>query len=257
MGVMDSLTGLLLQLPAWAGIALVSLFVALFTSIVYKYTTNQEILKKIREEMSDLRKQIKNSSDKVHAATLNKQIMEKSFQQMRQSMKSMVVTIIPLLLLFSWLQGSLQYVGAAPGQEVTVTVEFESGATGTIELIAEGLTINGDAVQDITDEVSWTVSGDIGEYTLEYVVNNEVITQRYIISNEGRYTEQQLRKSSLLSFRGGLDGDGIVKRIVADLEGVHPFGTVSIFGWVPGVIGAYIIFVTLFTFPVRRLLKIH
>ncbi len=248
--------GILIEIPRILSLAILGFVVALFTTLAQKFFTNQKLLKAIKDEMKELREQIKSTDDKDHAATLNKQVMDKSFKQMQQSMRSIFVTFIPLIFLFGWLNANLTYFGLEAG-EFTTTVTFENGATGTIQLDSGELTLLSEATQAVADEVQWKLEGPPGEYTLEYIYGNEVYAMEVLLGDPHRYMDADFRKGGFLSFRETIPGESAINRIDIDLERVHPFGGFAVFGWMPGVLTAYIVFTIIASALLRKLLNVH
>jgi uncharacterized membrane protein (DUF106 family) len=77
----------------------------LITTLVYKYTTNQQWIKQTREEMKELQKQANDSrNNPAKMAEIQRQIMEKNMKFMMHSFKPLIYTFIPLLLVFGWIR---------------------------------------------------------------------------------------------------------------------------------------------------------
>jgi uncharacterized membrane protein (DUF106 family) len=67
--------------------------------------TDRAKMKEIRERQKQLRaemKQYKNHPEKM--MEINQKMLEDMPEQMRQSFKPMIITIIPILLLFGWMR---------------------------------------------------------------------------------------------------------------------------------------------------------
>jgi uncharacterized membrane protein (DUF106 family) len=87
------------------GLLVICFILTLFITLVYKFMTDQKLLKTIKSDMKDLRKKMKEfRSDPKKMMELNKISMEKSMQQMKNTFKPMLVTFIPLILIFGWLR---------------------------------------------------------------------------------------------------------------------------------------------------------
>jgi uncharacterized membrane protein (DUF106 family) len=87
------------------GILLVSLIVTIFTSLINKYTTNQKRMKEIKDNQKKLQEEVKkNKNDPKKMLELQKEMMSYSGEMMKHSFRPMILTLIPLLVLFSWLR---------------------------------------------------------------------------------------------------------------------------------------------------------
>ena len=86
-------------------IAMFSVLVTLVSTMVQKWLTNQEHLKTLKARQKELQKEIKKTKDPTLLQGINKEMMDITMVMFKSSMKPMFVTIIPFLLLFSWLKG--------------------------------------------------------------------------------------------------------------------------------------------------------
>ena len=94
----------LIQSNPKTSVIVISFIATFFMTIVRYFMTDREKMKEIREKQKKLReelKQFKNNPEKV--MEINKKMLEDFPEQMRQSFKPMVITLIPLLILFKWL----------------------------------------------------------------------------------------------------------------------------------------------------------
>lgn len=97
----------LIQANPRIAIIILSFFVTIFITVVTYYMTDRVRMKELREKQKALRKEIKQYKDNpAKMMELNKQMMEDMPEQLKQSFKPMIVTIIPLLILFAWLRST-------------------------------------------------------------------------------------------------------------------------------------------------------
>ena len=92
-------------------ILIISFIITLLTTLVYKYFTNQEALKKLNYENKGLQEKMKqHKGDVKKMAELQKEALQKSLiEPMKHQIKPLLITMIPFLLVFSWLR--LRYEG--------------------------------------------------------------------------------------------------------------------------------------------------
>ena len=77
--------------------------VSLISIVITKYVTNQNRLKELKARQKDLSKLSKEFRTDIKKVTeINKEMMELSMEMMKHSFKPMIITLIPLLLLFWW-----------------------------------------------------------------------------------------------------------------------------------------------------------
>ncbi len=98
------LTELIQESPRIA-IIILSLLVTIFITVVTYFMTDRVRMKEIRQRQKALRLEVKKyKKDPEKMLELNKQMMEDMPEQFKHSLKPMIVTIIPLLLLLGWLR---------------------------------------------------------------------------------------------------------------------------------------------------------
>ena len=100
-------------------ITIISFFLTLVVTLVYKFTTDQNKLKGIKEELKTIRKDMKeNKNDTNKMMDLQKRSMGISMEQMKHTLKPTLITMIPILIIFSWLQKTL------PNTQVILNLPF-------------------------------------------------------------------------------------------------------------------------------------
>lgn len=93
-------------------IILISLLVSILITVIRYFTVDKNKMKEIREKQKKLReemKQYKNNPEKM--MEINKKMLEDFPEQMKQSFKPMIITIIPIIILFGWMKSI--YVGTS------------------------------------------------------------------------------------------------------------------------------------------------
>ncbi len=87
--------------------------VSLVSILVTKYFTDQNRLKELKARQKELGKLSKEFRTDIKKVTeINKEMMELSMEMMKHSFKPMIITLIPLLLLFWWVR--LTFATALP-----------------------------------------------------------------------------------------------------------------------------------------------
>jgi uncharacterized membrane protein (DUF106 family) len=235
----------LLKIPSVVAIIALSFLLSLIITLVYKFTTNQDLMKRLKEEMKALQKDMKElSKDPEKAMAVQKQVMQANMKYMGQSMKSMIYTFIPIILIFGWMNVNFAYDPIAPGQDFTTTITFEKGIDGFVELsVPQGITINGDEKREIKDGmVTWVLSGNEGEYLLQYIINGKTYDKEVLISERGYKEPIEMVK------------DKIVKTIEV---GNAPKKVLNLGFWKIGWLGTYIIFSIVFSMAIRKIIKVY
>ena len=94
---------------AWTpwSIIIISLVLAFVSTLIYKYFTNQEEIKRLRERSVEIRKKMTEHKDKPQEVMgLQKESLGISLSLMKQSMKPSLIMMVPYLLIFAWLNNA-------------------------------------------------------------------------------------------------------------------------------------------------------
>lgn len=261
----------ILKLNIFLGILILSVVLSVLVTLVYKWTTKQDIMKSLKEDLKSLQKEAQKLQKEDPQKALEKQklLMQKNMEYMKHSFRSTLYTIIPLLLIFGWMQATIAYMPIQPGEEFNVTLFMERGYRGIVSTDApEGFQIIGNASREVEQgRAQFTfVSGQPGNYDLVFDADNEVHSKEIIISTWRDYAPVLKAKKGTFaavfgwlytSKSGYLDPQGAVSQIMIQNKPVKPFGNLSIFGWQPGWLAAYIIFSIITSMATRKLLKVY
>lgn len=239
----------LLHLPVWLSLLIVSLFIALVSTLAYKFVTDQTLMKRLKSELKELQAEMKTLRDNPAAMMkVQKQVMETNMKYMTQSLKPTLVTFIPLILIFTWLSGHLAYdpLQSQVPFEVTAVLEGQIGEEASIS-VPNGITLISEQNQTINaQEVHWRMQGEEGKYDLTLHIGGNTYLQEVIISNtRGEYVTPEQRIN-----------DGVVSAITLNNEKTTPFGNFSLFGYHPGWLFTYILFSIVFSIGLRRVFKL-
>ncbi|MDP3987088.1 MAG: EMC3/TMCO1 family protein [Nanoarchaeota archaeon] len=101
--ILDPTVGALLAWDLTGGMILVVLVMALITTLTQKYGTDQETIREMKKEQKELQKEIKEVKEHPEKLmALQKKQLEFLPKMMKLSMRPVVYTAIPFILLFRW-----------------------------------------------------------------------------------------------------------------------------------------------------------
>ena len=246
--ILNPVLGPLLSLPSLWAVFIISLVIALLITLVYKWMTDQHLMKSLKEDIKSFQKQMKElKHDPKKVMEIQKRAMETNMKYMMHSMKPTLITFIPIIIIFGWLNANLAFQPIMPGQEFTTTVMFNEGVTGDVFLVAspkEQIEFLSNNKQEIKDnQAEWRLKGEEGDYILEYQIDGREYAKELLITNDQAY------KKPIKTIK-----DDKIKEITTNHEKTVPL---SIFGWKIGWLGTYIIFSLIFSMTLRKLLKLH
>jgi uncharacterized membrane protein (DUF106 family) len=233
--------------PFWT-VLLLALVITVIITIVYKFFTNQNEMKRLKDEQKDYQKRIKALRDQpAEAMKLQKEAMKKNMDYMKHSMKATLITFLPIILIFGWMNAHLGAEPIFPGETYSVTANFEDGVGGKAVLIPPaGTEIIGDVEKEINSGVTWQLKSDKGEHLLKVKVGDTEQTKNVLITKDVEYAE------AIETY-----DHSDIKSITINYKKLRPLGDFDIFGWQPGWLGLYIIFSIVFSIGLRKLFKVY
>ncbi len=245
-GVLSPIFDPLLKLPMVWVVVIMAFIITLLITLIYKFTTNQNLMKELKSEMKELQKEMKElKSDPKKMMDVQKKAMQTNMKYMSHSMRSMLFTFIPIILIFGWMNSHLAYEPILPGQEFTTSVLFYDNVRGGIELVVpEGINSDEGLNKTISNgEAKWVLKGEEGEYLLEYRVDGKGYTKELLITKEQSYAAPiKIVK------------DSIIRQISIDNKKMNVF---NLFGWKLGWLGSYIILSIILSMILRKLFKVY
>lgn len=247
--LLDPVLGPLLKFPDIVVILFISLAVTFIMTLIYKFTTDQKKMRALKDEMKQLQKKMKElQKDPKKAMSLQKQIMEKNMEYMKHSFKVTIITFIPIILIFAWLNANIAYEPIKPGEEFNVTLTFNKPEATYVEVMDyKGLQLLNNEKQEILrDEAVFSFKADHeGKYLLTFLYNNKTYDTEVLVS-ETNYGAiyKTIKKSSL-------------EKIIISYKKSKPLGeNFNIFGWYPGFLSIYIVVSILSSIIFRKILNV-
>ena len=266
--VLDFLLGWTLSLPAWLGIFLIATIVSVIMTIIYKFTTNQDLMKDLKEELKEIQKQMKALKDNPQKMMqVQTRAMEINMKYMMHSFKPMLFSIIPIIFIFSWFIGHYSYVGLMPDQDFTVTVLLPKGAEGNVSiessLVKEGTPTELPAASKIVFLLK--TPQEPGSYPIKVSRDGEFYTLEAEVTLDGEgfgvpligHQEKFMGLFTIGPKANTLPDDSTFQSISLDLPKLHPLGPFSLFGWMPQAFGTYVIFSILTSLVIRKLMRVY
>lgn len=239
----------LLNKSPFLAILLLSLVISLIIILVYKYFTNQEEMKRLKEEQKEYQKKMKELKNKPEEMMkIQKEAMKKNMDYMKHSFKATLITMLPVILIFGWMNAHLAYEPIYPGERYSITALFEKGVTGEAELIVgEGTELLSEPKQQINSEVTWNLRSDEGEHILTVKTDSDEQSKKVLITKELSYEEPF-----------SVFEHSEIKQIKIDYNKLQPLRSLSI-PWVSswGWLGLYIVLSLIFSIGLRKLFNVY
>ena len=231
--------------PFWT-VFLIAFTISLVITVIYKFATDQRLMKELKTDMKMLQKEMKELKDHPEKIVAKQKLaMQKNMEYMKHSMKSTLFTILPIIIIFGWLNGTLGFEPINPGEDFTTNMEFINGVQGTVRLeVPEGVIIVSEDIQEVSNsKASWILNAKEGEYLLIYKFNDQSFEKDVLITSGFGY------KQPIKTIK-----DNVVKSISINQKKLK---VMNLFGWKLGWLGTYIIFSIIFSMALRKLMKLY
>jgi uncharacterized membrane protein (DUF106 family) len=241
--------GPLLNLSPFWGILIMSFIVSLIITLCYKWFTDQNMMKQLKDEMKDYQRQAKELKEHPdQAMAVNKKLMSANMKYMMHSFRPTLITFIPIILIFGWLNAHLAFEPIMPGADFSTTAYFNTDQIyGNITIkVPGGVELLSEETQNIeVNTAKWALRGEASSYILEYEFEGKIYTKDLMITDEKNYAPVE----KIISEKGSK-----LKKITIDNEKVK---VIDLGFWKLGWIWSYIIFSIIFSMILRKLMKVY
>lgn len=247
MGILDSILGPLLGLDPLLVVLGVSFAIALLINLVYKLMTDQHLMKSLKDKMKEQQQKMKEHRDNPQKVMeMQREAMDTNLKYMMHSLRPTLVTFIPIIIIFGWMNANFAYEPIQPGQEFSVSINTEIGSENReiLLVVPPGLEATSSLSQKVkNNQATWTLKGQEGEYILEFRLPEKVYSKEVMITNKQQYTPA----STPLSENGLKDITINYQKLV----------TLNLFGWKLGWLATYILASIVFSLSIRKLMGLH
>lgn len=99
--------GFLINWNKFIALLIISFILTLIITLIFKFLTDQHLMKTLKEEIKLSQQEAKNHKDNPKKLIeIQKQAMEKNLKLMMHSMKPMLFTFLPIIIVFGWLRNT-------------------------------------------------------------------------------------------------------------------------------------------------------
>ncbi len=231
----------------WVGMILISFLTALLMLFVFRFTSNQEGIRLVKNKIKAHLLELRLYKDSL-SLSLRAQgnILRYNLKYISYSAKPLLVMIIPLILILIQLNLWFGYETLTPGQETLLMVKLEEGQNPLdINLALEpssGFEIQAPPLRIEEEmEINWRLQArEKGIHNLTMIVNGQIITKKVAIA------QKPLSKISPLKVRRNFinelinPGESPFSRDlpVKTIEVKYPVKKMNLFGWnIPWILG--------------------
>jgi len=231
------------------GIAAISIVITIITTITTKYVTDQDSIRKIKKDIKNLNKELRNvSDDKQKAQSIQSRLWPKQKKLMKESFTPMLYYGIPLFLIFAWLGATLGQAPINPGDEFTITAHHTEDID-QLEIQSEVINAQrNDLYSSDTPQTQWIATSEtVGEHTFTISPPNTTNSVDHTVTITDTYGYNTPTKTY---------DDSKISQVTVQYGKVTPFGDFDILGWQPGWLATYILFGLLSNVTLRKILNV-
>jgi uncharacterized membrane protein (DUF106 family) len=184
VSILNPILAPLLKLDPASAIAIISLLVSIISVLVYKFATNQEQMKYLKGEQQKLQKEMRTLRDSPEKMMkLQKVAMEKNMEYMKHSLKASLYTLIPMLLIFGWLNTHYAFYPLESGQSFNVTAFTKSDEYITL-VSSDLVNITEQNQTPSAGKASWEISALPGKHLLSFNQGDQVAQHTVVIGEK-------------------------------------------------------------------------
>ncbi len=248
-----------LKLHPFFAIGIIALVLSIIMTVAYKYLTNQVLMKSLKDEIKELQTEMKSLKDNPkQMLEVQKRAMETNMKYFMQSLKPTLVTFIPLIIIFAWLNAHMVYYPLVQDTEFSVHLTFEESGAGVEYLTSENTSLQllNAMNQTVFDKTAKFVfkAKEPGDYNATFQFrDSKYVQQLHIVSDiNDRTYDQPIQK---------VNKDGLLE-IVTSNDEVKPLQNLFLLGWIPwvknfGWLGTYILLSIVFSLVLRKVMKVY
>lgn len=175
-------------------------------TLVTKKFTNQNRMKELKgiQKACQIKlKEVKGNADEM--TKINKQMMECSMELMKHSFRPMLITFIPILLIFWWANANLAYFPIDSGEQFSITVILDKTASENVNIEApKEFSVIGESEKPPTLDKGFfksnkkvdfdLIAGERGAYLIKVIYEDEIASKNILISNLDYEKKSEMNK---------------------------------------------------------------
>jgi hypothetical protein len=231
----------------WVGMILISFLTALLMLFVFRFTSNQEGIRRVKNKIKAHLLELRLFKDSLSLSfKAQGNILRNNLKYISYSAKPLLVMIIPLILILIQLNLWFGYEALTPGQEIILKVKLEEGRNPLdLDLVLEPST--GFDIQTLPlrieeeREINWRLKArEKGVHDLAFIVNGQRLTKKVTVDQRplSKISPLKVRRSFINELinpgESPFPGDLPIKTIEVN----YPAKDMNLFGWnIPWLLG--------------------
>ncbi|MCD6392942.1 MAG: hypothetical protein J7M40_05495 [Planctomycetes bacterium] len=172
------MVGPVMRLPGWLSCAVLAGIAALLILIIYKYTSNQKAIRRIRNRIKANLLAMRLYKDSLQVTlAVQWELFKAGVALLLNSLVPLAVMLMPMMMILAQLQSWYGYEPLAPGAEAVVTVQLDSSeslSSVKISSISGAHIVTGPVRIQSLAQAAWVIQADeAGDGKITLKVNEE------------------------------------------------------------------------------------
>jgi len=182
-----------MRLPGWLSCAVLAGITAVLILVMYKYTSNQKAIRKIRDRVKANLLAMRLYKDSLHVTLAAQwELFKAGVALLVNSLVPLAVMLVPMIMILAQLQSWYGYEPLAPGAEAVVTVQLDSSealSSVKISSISGAHIVTGPVRIQSLAQAAWVIQADkAGDGKITLKVNEEEFEKSLAIG-KGQYAQ--------------------------------------------------------------------
>ena len=254
------------SMSPWVGMIIISFLTALLMLFVFRFTSNQQGIRKVKDKIKAHLLEIRLFKDSLRISLMAQgNILRYNLKYIGYSVKPLLVMIIPLVLILIQLNLWFGYSSLNPGQKAILKAELDPDQSllNTQFLIEtpSGLEIESPPLRiEEENEVNWRLQAtEPGIHELNLMVNGQKLIKKVAVSQKklSKISQLKIRRNFIDElFNPGeapIPGNMPVKSIKIE----YPDQQMNLFGWRIHWIIVYFALSIIFGFSFKSIFKVE
>lgn len=187
------IVGPVMRLPGWLSCAVLAGITAVLILVMYKYTSNQKAIRRIRDRVKANLLAMRLYKDSLQVTlSAQKELFTAGVALLVNSLVPLAVMLVPMIMILAQLQSWYGYEPLAPGAEAVVTVQLDSSeslSSVKISSISGAHIVTGPVRIQSLAQAAWVIQADkAGGGKITFEVNEEEFEKSLAIG-QGQYAQ--------------------------------------------------------------------
>jgi len=224
----------------WVGMILISVLTALLMLFVYRFTSNQEGIRRVKNKIKAHLLELRLFKDSLSLSfKAQGNIFRYNLRYISYAAKPFLVMIIPLILILIQLNLWFSYEALTPGQETIIKVKLEEGYPPLdLDFALEpsaGFDIQTPPLRIEEEmEINWRIkAGEKGVHDLTFIINGQRLTKKVAVAQKplSKISPLKVRRNFIneLLYPGESPFSGDLQ--IKTIEVKYPAKDMNLFGW--------------------------